>query len=283
MDVPRTNSTGGAPWTKSTPGRGAVAASYENKAIFLQCPVPQIWLQPETTRKIRCSDVWLFPARVPLSRLLGVRPDSLRTHHLLLSSLTCVCQFPFHMEELSSKARVLLPHRYGARRSCFPGRVAVRSTRGRGEVVGDQVALRALGGSWSAARARQKGAGDPLSIPVYVPIHSSHVRSKVQTNQMLCEQQHFCLKPGVVPLSSGPQIGLGQYAMRDSARDCQAHVETRTFRRTLISLPSLSPFLHSPIETLFRPCPRIHTLLTRPTPFVLCSSRLCHSARIFAP
>ena len=68
--------------------------------------------------------------------------------------------------------------------------------------------------------------------------------------------------------------------MRDSAHDCQAHVETRTFRRTLISLPSLSPFLHSPIETLFHPCPRIHTLLTRPTPFVLCSSRLCHSARI---
>ena len=190
---------------------------------------------------------------------------------------------PISQKELSSKARVSLPHRYGARRSCFPGRVAVRSTRGRGEVVGDQVALRALGGSWSAARARQKGAGDPLSIPVYVPIHSSHVRSKVQTNQMLCEQQHFCLKPGVVPLSSGPQIGLGQCAMRDSARDCQAHVETRTFRRTLISLPSLSPFLHSPIETLFCPCPRIHTLLTRPTPFVACSSRLCHSAIIFAP
>ena len=102
------------------------------------------------------------------------------------------------------------------------------------------MALRALGGSWSTARARQKGAGDPLSIPVYVPIHSSHVRSKVQTNQMLCEQQHFRLKPGVVPLSSGPQIGLGQCAMRDSARDCQAHVEIRTFRRTLISLPSLS-------------------------------------------
>ena len=170
--------------------------------------LPQILLQPETTRKIRCSDVWLFPARVPLSRLLGVRPDSLRTHHLFLSSLTCVCQFPFHMEELSSKARVSLPHRYGARRSCFPGRVAVRSTRGRGEVVGDQVALRALGGSWSAARARQKGAGDPLSIPVYVPIHSSHVRSKVQTNQMLCEQQHFCLKPGVVPLSSCTPVVL---------------------------------------------------------------------------
>ena len=75
----------------------------------------------------------------------------------------------------------------------FSGSVAVRSTRGRGEVVGDQVALRALRESWSAARARQKGAGDPLSIPVYVPIHSSHVRSKVQTNQMLCEQQHFCL------------------------------------------------------------------------------------------
>ena len=125
----------------------AVAASYENKVIFLQCPVPQIWLQPETTRKARCSDVWLFPARVPLSRLLGVRPDSLRTHHLFLSSLTCVCQFPFHMKELSSKARVSLPHRCGARRSCFPGRVAVRSTRGRGEVVGGQVALRALGGS----------------------------------------------------------------------------------------------------------------------------------------
>ena len=86
-------------------------------------------------------------------------------------------------------------------------RVAWLSDR-RGEVVGDQVALHTLGGSWSAARARQKGADDPLSIPVYVPIHSSHVRSKVQTNQMLCEQQHFCLKPGVVPLSSGPQIGL---------------------------------------------------------------------------
>ena len=56
-------------------------------------------------RKIRCSGAWLFSARVPLSRLLGVRPDSLRTHHLFLSSLTCFCQFPFHMKELSSKAR----------------------------------------------------------------------------------------------------------------------------------------------------------------------------------
>ena len=116
----------------------AVAASYENKAIFLQRPVPQIWLQPETPRKARCSDAWLFSARVPLSRLLGVRPDSLRTHRLFLSSLTYVYRFSFHMKELSSKARVSLPHRYGARRSCFPGCVAVRSTRGRGEVVGDQ-------------------------------------------------------------------------------------------------------------------------------------------------
>ena len=183
-----------------------------------------------------------------LWRVAGmVRSDSLRTHHVVLWSLKCVCQFPFHMKDLSSKARVSLPRRYGARRSCFPGRVAVRSTRGRGEVVGDQVALRALGGSWSAARARQKGAGDPLSIPVYVPIHSSHVRSKVQTNQMLCEQQHFCLKPGVVPLSSGPQIGLGQCAMRDSACARLPGTCRDTHIPTCAHLPpSLSPLLHSP-------------------------------------
>ena len=176
----------------------AVAASYENKVLFLQCPVPQSWLQPETTRKMRCLDVWLFSARVPLSRLLGVRPDSLRTHHLFLSSLTCVCQFPVSHGRAVLESPRLTPSPLWCAAVMFSGSVAVRSTRGRGEVVGDQVALRALGGSWSAARARQKGAGDPLSIPVYVPIHSSHVRSKVQTNQMLCEQQHFCLKPGVV-------------------------------------------------------------------------------------
>ena len=110
----------------------------------------------ETTRKIRCSDAWLFSARVPLSRLLGVRPDSLRTHHLFLSSLTCVCQFPFHMKELSSKARVSLPHRYGARRSCFPGRVAVRSTRGRGE------GSRRGPGRWHCAHS--EGLGRPLEL-----------------------------------------------------------------------------------------------------------------------
>ena len=54
-------------------------------------------------RKIRCSGAWLFSARVPLSRLLGVRPDSLRTHHLFLSSLTCVCQFPFHKKSCPRK------------------------------------------------------------------------------------------------------------------------------------------------------------------------------------
>ena len=70
--------------------------------------------------------------------------------------------------------------------------------------------------------------------------------------------------------------------MRDSARDCQAHVETRTFRRTLISLPSLSPFLHSPIETLFRPCPRIHTLPALLTLRLIFQPPVPHSARFFA-
>ena len=85
-------------------------------------------------------------------------------------------------------------------------------TRGQGEVVGDQVPLRArrgaLVGRWPVRRAAVV-IRNPFP---HVAIHSSHVRLKAQTNQILRERQHFCLIPGAVLLSSGPQIGAGQCA-----------------------------------------------------------------------
>ena len=125
------------------------------KCFFLQRPVPQIWLQPEMTRKIRCSDVWLFPARVPLSRLLGVRPDSLRTHHLFLSLLTCVCQFPFHMKELSFESPRLTPSPLWCAAVMFSGSRGCQIDEGtRGSRRGP--------GRWHCAHS--EGLGRPLEL-----------------------------------------------------------------------------------------------------------------------
>ena len=100
--------------------------------------------------------------------------------------------------------------------------------------------------------------------PKYIAKHAifmaPHVRLKVQTDQMLCERQHLCLHPGVVPLSSGPRMGTEQCAMRDSARDRQEHVETHIPTHTHLPRSPPSPPLLSPTDTPLCPCPRIHTL-----------------------
>ena len=135
-----------------------VAASafprHERKMRFFQRPALSLAANrnDEKNSLLRC--LALFPFESLCRVCWGAARFLAHAPPVSLVVDVCVCQFPFHMNGLSSKARVSLPHRYGARRSCFPGRVAVRSTRGRGEVAGHQVAL----------RPHPEGLGRPLEL-----------------------------------------------------------------------------------------------------------------------
>ena len=116
----------------------------------------------------------------------------------------------------------------------------------------------------------------------HVAIHSSHVRLKAQSDQMLRERQHFCLIPGAVLLSRSSDWCRTVRYERYSAGDRQRHVEARTFQRMPSFSPPFSPLhLLSTTDTFMCTCPA-STPSWCSTPFASFSGCLCHSACIFA-